>query len=114
MEVGNTIQSRQQDGILVCSLSGRLDAVSANGTSSELLELIGGNVVKVLLNLEKLEYVSSLGLRVFVQAAKQLGGKGGTLKLCSATAPVRKVLEISALDTLLDLRDNEADALQSF
>ena len=114
MEVGNNIQSRQQDGILVCSLSGRLDAVSASETSNELLELIAGNFVNVLLNLENLEYVSSLGLRVFVQAAKQLGAKGGTLKLCSATSPVRKVLEISALDTLLDLRDDEADALGRF
>ena len=112
--MAKNIQSREQNGILVCSLSGRLDAVSANETSSELLELTAGSVVKVLLNLEKLEYVSSLGLRVFVQAAKQLGGKGGTLKLCSATPAVRKVLEISALDTLLDLRDNEDEALQSF
>lgn len=113
--MANNIQSSEQDGVLVCSLSGRLDAVSANATGSELLELMAaGDVMKVLLNLEKLEYISSLGLRVFVQAAKQLGGKGGVLKLCSATPPVRKVLEISALDSLLDLRDEQDDALQSF
>ena len=113
--MADNIESRLEGDIMVCAIIGRLDAVSAESTSSDLLSLIAScDSGKVLLDLAKLEYVSSLGLRVFVQAAKQLNGSGGTLKLCSATPPIQKVLEISALDSLLDLRDDVADALSAF
>lgn len=113
--MSHTLTPRITDGILVCTITGRLDAVSADAAATELLALLETeNNTKVLLNLEQLDYVSSLGLRVFVRAAKVVNGNGGTLKLCSATPPVKKVLEISALDSLLDLRDDEDEALSSF
>tara|TARA_B110000503_G_scaffold130482_1_gene203928 strand:- start:1796 stop:2125 length:330 start_codon:yes stop_codon:yes gene_type:complete len=108
------ITSREESGVLICSIEGRLDAVAADPAASQLLALVEGSGRNVLLNLSGLNYVSSLGLRVFVRAAKAVKASEGVLKLCSATPPVQKVLEISALDTLLDHHAEEAAAIASF
>ncbi|MEY3018390.1 MAG: hypothetical protein RL336_1525, partial [Pseudomonadota bacterium] len=92
------IKSREEAGVFVCSIEGRLDAVAADLVAAELLALVDGSGRKVLLNLSGLDYVSSLGLRVFVRVAKTVKAADGVLKLCCARPPVQKVLEISALD----------------
>ena len=108
------LETRQEGSVFVCDISGRLDAISSDRFAQDLLEKLAGAGPSVLLNLSKLEYVSSMGLRVFVKAAKAVSAANGTLKVCSPTLPVLRVLEISGLDTLLDLREDEASALASF
>jgi anti-anti-sigma regulatory factor len=39
---------------------------------------------------------------------------GGQLKVCGATGVVKEVMEISGFDTLLDLVEDEAQAVRSF
>lgn len=108
------ITSQDVGDILVCRLSGRLDALGADALAAELMPLLEGPKRRVLLNLEELGYISSIGLRVLVRAAKTVKAGGGMLKLCSAPATVRKVLEISGMDQLLDLRDSESAAIAAF
>jgi anti-anti-sigma factor len=100
--------------VLVCRLSGRLDGNAADPLANDLLPLLTDPGRQVLLNLETLDYISSIGLRVLVKAAKAVKGSGGALKLCSASPTVRKVLEISGMDQLLDLRESESAALAAF
>ncbi len=108
------ITTRQEAGILVCELSGRLDATSSEAAATELLALVAAGNAKLLLNLKTLDYVSSIGLRVFVRVAKATHAAGGALKLCSPTSSVAKVLEISGMDNLLDLHTEESAALAAF
>jgi anti-anti-sigma regulatory factor len=46
--------------------------------------------------------------------AKQVRGYGGQLKVCGATGVVKEVMEISGFDTLLDLCEDEPQAVRSF
>lgn len=94
-------------------LVGRLDTQTATSVGDELPNLLGGGN-QALLNLAKVEFVSSIGLRVFIKTAKQLRAAGGALKLCCASPGVLKVLEISGLESLLDLHNDEAAALAAF
>ena len=102
---------RDLDNILICSLEGRLDTNTSAEVSEELLDHVAGSDRRVVINLQGLTYISSMGLRVLVMAAKAVNGAGGGLKLCCATPPVRKVLEISALDTLLGYHAELEEAL---
>ncbi len=108
------ITTRQETGILVCELGGRLDATSSEAAATELLALVAAGNGKLLLNLQTLDYVSSIGLRVFVRVAKATHAAGGALKLCAPTSSVAKVLEISGMDNLLDLHTEESAALAAF
>lgn len=108
------LEHTMMGSVLVCRLSGRLDANAADPLTEALLPLLNEPGRQVLLNLESLDYISSIGLRVLVKAAKSVKGSGGALKLCSASPAVRKVLEISGMDQLLDLRETEPAALAAF
>ena len=108
------ISRRTEGAVLVCELEGRLDAVQSGPIQDELLEIIAGSGQKVLLHLGKVAYVSSMGLRVLVRAAKQVHSDGGTLKLCGASDAVSTLLEISGMAGLFDIRDTEESALSAF
>ena len=58
--------------------------------------------------------VASTWFRGVLRAAKQVRGKGGNMKVCGARGVVKEVLEISGFDSLLDMHDEEDQALSSF
>ena len=107
------IVTREQSGVTILDLTGRLDSDSADAAEAPLLALLQGRG-KVLVGLGKVGFIGSAGLRVIIKAVKQMKASGGTLKFCGASPGVAKVFEISGLDSLLDLHEHEAGALDSF
>lgn len=106
-------RTRLEDDITVVDLLGNLDT-HTSGTASEELARIAQGASKLLLNLEGLEFLSSAGLRVLLRTSKQLKRAGGATKICGAKGTVLEVLEISGLDTLMDLHVSEREALSAF
>jgi len=86
------------------SPAGRLDGSNAAAAESELLGLLSEQGSAVTVDLSKLDYVSSAGLRVFLSAAKAAKAKGGKLTLLSPKPAVMEVLQISGFDRILDIQ----------
>lgn len=108
------IKHRIEGEVLVCEIEGRLDATQSQAIQDELLALIAAHPRKVLLHLGQVSYLSSMGIRVLVRAAKQVRAADGALKLCHVGATVRKVLDIAGMDGILDIRESEPAALAAF
>jgi anti-anti-sigma factor len=106
------ITTRETPEARILELDGRLDSDGAGVAEAPLLALLDGRAI-VLVDLAKVVFVGSAGLRVIIKAAKQMKAAGGILKFCGASAGVAKVFEISGLDSLLDLHDDATSALQS-
>jgi anti-sigma B factor antagonist len=106
------ISTRDSYGITVVDMEGSLDTSTSGETGDELVRLVKAGNDKILLNLEKLDYVSSAGLRAILVAAKLLQNARGEMRICSPNDTVREVLEISGFHSLLRLHDTEADALR--
>jgi anti-anti-sigma factor len=64
------IETRSVYDVLVVDMSGRLDSMSSGDAGDRIVEIARGEHKRVLLNLEKLDYVSSAGLRVILRGAK--------------------------------------------
>ena len=109
------ISTRMLDGIILAiDIEGKLDTQTSTPALEELLKLLEPNPGRVLVSLVPLEFVSSAGLQVILRVAKQVRGYGGQLKVCGATGVVKEVMEISGFDSLLDLCEDEAQAVRSF
>jgi anti-sigma B factor antagonist len=108
------IQKRRVGDVLVVDMMGRLDSRTSGPASAELNQIAQGGDRKVLLNVEKLEYVSSAGLRAILVATKLLQVNSGAAKICGANATVKHVMEVSGFNSLLHLYDTEANALAAF
>lgn len=108
------ISTREAYDVLVVDMDGRLDSKTSGYGYDEMVRIAQGGQKQVLVNLEKLEFVTSAGLRVLLVAAKLLKSRGGELKLCSANDLVKQVLETAGFDSLLRLYATEAEAIKSF
>ncbi len=84
---------------VVLSLEGRLDTTSAPMLEKTIQEL-SENVTALILDLKKLVYVSSAGLRVLLGAQKKMN-KIGTMKLINVCESVLEVLEMTGFADIL-------------
>lgn len=98
----------------VISLSGRLDAYSANEVEKKLDSLIDAAQVRLVISLEKLEYISSSGLRVFLAALKKVKKQQGDIKLACLKPYIKEVFDIAGFTQLFNMFDTEEAAVNSF
>lgn len=87
-----------------CRLSGEIDFTSSGPIQSTLLALIlpgGGSVVA---DLSGVTFIDSSGLGVLVQAHRTARERDNQL-LVVASPPVRKLLRLTGLDTVLETYD---------
>lgn len=90
----------EKDGdALLLVLAGRLDVVGAPKLQA-VLEPLLTEVKDLSLDLQKVAYISSAGLRVILLAQKRLGDHG-TLRLLRASEPVLTVFRMAGLIDVL-------------
>ncbi len=94
------IEKKAENGITFV-LDGRLDTVTAPELEKELDKALG-NAQPITLDLEKLEYISSAGLRVLLKAHKELKKEEG-LRLINVGSAVMEILEITGFTDFLDI-----------
>lgn len=108
------IATRQSQSITIVDLEGRLDSKAVGAVNDEMVRIIQGGAKQMIVNLEKMDFVTSAGLRVLLRSSKLLQGAGGKMKLCGANDLVGDVLKTAGFDSLLNLYSTESEAIQSF
>ena len=83
-------------------LDGRLDAVTAPEAEEILLQMTD-RFEKLILNMEKLNYISSAGLRVLKKTYMAAVKKNMTLELSHVNKMVMEVLEMTGFSGLLTI-----------
>lgn len=106
------VKLREAGNILVVSICGRLDTLSAPSFEKMVESGIAETIGKIILDLSDLEYVSSAGLRSFLVLGQKSKAQGGCVVCCSASGLVKKVLEISKFCEILPMFNSVEDALR--
>ncbi|MEJ2213257.1 MAG: STAS domain-containing protein [Gammaproteobacteria bacterium] len=96
-------------------MSGRVDHSTAadfesalNNLLDELFKSSGQNLVVDLTNVE---FVSSAGLRILLNATKTIKGQSGKLVVANPNSIVREVITISKFDLVFPVHDSVKEAL---
>ena len=110
----NIFQSTQPGPptVLTLTLNGRLDADGTDRFAGLLAVCIDRGDRRIVLDLKDVSYMSSVGLRVLVLAAKRLAPLGGRLVLCAPQAPVRHLLDVAGFTSMFSIvasRDEAAE-----
>ena len=108
------IHTRDENAVKIVSFDGELDTNTSPEAEAYLNELRAGGTQKILLNFEKLDFISSAGLRVLLATAQELKGSGGGFRICCLNADVKEVFDISGFSTLLMVFENEVEGLVGF
>ncbi|MBI3395516.1 MAG: STAS domain-containing protein [Spirochaetia bacterium] len=86
----------------------------ANEVEEDLAKLIDqDNHKHIVLNMDKVEYMSSSGFRACIATLRKLNARDGTLKLCSIRPSVKRIFDVIELTSLFDIYETEADALKA-
>lgn len=94
--------TKKIDGdLLTIALDGRLDTLTSPDLEKVLKESLP-QVKSVIFDFEKLEYISSAGLRELLFAKKTLYNVG-TVKIINANSVVKEVFEVTGFNEILDV-----------
>jgi anti-anti-sigma factor len=87
-------------------MEGRLDAAQAP-RAQEFLDQVTGRCV---IDMDRLEYISSAGLGVLLRTHKRLMGAGGGLKLVNVSRHIDDIFTYSGFDKLFDIQPAQGGA----
>ena len=96
-----TIQKNLQGTTLRVTLEGRGDTTTAPQLEAELKASLDG-ITELDLDFEKLEYLSSAGLRVLLAAQKTMN-KQGTMVIHHVNETIREVFEVTGFIDILTI-----------
>ena len=96
-----TITKHLNGNKLTIALEGRLDTTTAPDLEAELKASLD-SADSLIFDLDKLEYISSAGLRVLLSAQKIMSKKGG-MKVTHVNEIVQEVFEVTGFSDILDI-----------
>jgi anti-sigma B factor antagonist len=108
------IIEKEQNGIYIFKLNGRLDSNTSPELEGKIFEAIENGSTNMVVDCEDLDYISSAGLRVILKATKALKRSEGMMVLCAMQDYVKEVFEIAGFDSFLPITAGMDDALKKF
>lgn len=92
------VRQSRLETVLILAPVGRIDSNSSGAVESALLAHAGES--RLLVDLARVEYISSAGLRVFLILARKVKEAGGRLALCGMGASVKQVFDLAGFTAL--------------
>lgn len=94
------------------SPTGRLVMANAAQARSEVLELINRGEGQVVIDLGEISFMDSSGLSVLISALKAVQLRQGKIALCSLSANLRALVELTRLHQVFTIYPDRATAIQ--
>ncbi|MBQ7593805.1 MAG: STAS domain-containing protein [Synergistaceae bacterium] len=95
------ITTEKNDNELIIALEGSLDTLTSRDLENELKTSIN-DIESLIIDMEKLDYVSSAGLRVLFKAYKTVSKKG-KMTLKNVKPEVLEVLQVTGFDNVFNI-----------
>ena len=106
------VVSEPEAGVTCIRLNGRLDAPGADRIDLRFTAHAAAGAHHAVVDMAGVNFIASMGLRLLISAARAMHVKGRKMVLFGAAGPVREVLEQAAIDQIIPLVEDEAQALE--
>jgi anti-anti-sigma factor len=104
------VRSEQEQGVFVILVEGELDMNTAAQLERELEAPLAAPDSSLLIDLSSCEFIDSTGIALIVRAWQQLNGNGN-FSLCGVGDQVKRVFDITGLQSTIPSHPSRADAL---
>jgi anti-anti-sigma factor len=110
------LRDEELDGVRVIAISGELDLSTAPRLEEPLEATLARDDTALLIDLSACEFIDSTGIALIVRAWQRLGGEtgngdSGRFALCGIGDQVRRLLEVSGLESSLPTHAGRDEAL---
>jgi len=100
-------------GVSLLALDGGLDHTNTDRFVATMDRLLEEDAARLVLDLERLTYVSSWGLAALVRVHHHYAARGGRIAFANLHSAVAGLLHLSHMDRLFDLYDTVQEALEA-
>lgn len=97
------INIKEENGGFVAMFDGRLDTPAAVKAQQDMTPLMENADKEITLDCEKLEYISSSGLRLFLALRKEASTKGGKVVIKNINDEIKKVFMMTGFFNLFTI-----------
>ena len=108
------VTSRTEDGVVIVSVEGRVHRERAHQFMLEAKLAIGDQWGgRVLLDCQKMTYISTAGLREVLLIAKKISRHQGRFAICTLAEGIDRAFEVIGFDQIIDIHKSSEAALAS-
>jgi len=93
------------------TLAGRLDTPGVDGIETRFLATLVPNANNAVIDMSQVDFISSMGIRMLVSAARSLKMRQAALSLFGIQEQVNQVLELVAINQMIHICPSESEAL---
>jgi anti-sigma B factor antagonist len=109
-----SIQKTIEDRLSIITIEGFVDAHTAPQFENSIQSEIDAGRHFIIVNCEKLNYISSAGLGVFMSFIEEVRERGGDIKICGLAPKVKHTFEILGFQDLFEMLDDQPAAVARF
>jgi anti-anti-sigma factor len=109
------LSTRRFADVVVAEPAGRIDFTNAEDFKSALWQALTQNQGErgpVVVDFSRVDYISSVGLRVLMLAAKEMNGGRRKITIAAPSPVVREIIEISRFHLILTVFASVREALE--
>ncbi|WP_018654332.1 STAS domain-containing protein [Actinomadura flavalba] len=99
------VSTASQGDHAVVTATGELDLYTAPRLQAALASLLRDEADHIVVDLSGVEFCDSTGMNVLLSAMKRVQGKGGSFELAAPRTSVRRILQVTGLDTVFTVVD---------
>jgi anti-sigma B factor antagonist len=101
------VSSRYHDDHTIVTICGEIDLYTAPRLHSELAAvLVDGMPARVVIDMSGVDFCDSTGMNVLLSCLRRVRERGGELEIASPKPAVRKILQVTGLDSVFTLVDD--------
>ena len=109
------IFAHEFEGITVLEIEGNIIGPPASSVlSTRLNDLVKAGKNKIILDLEKVDWINSSGIGIIIKALHMIRKNNGDLKLARPLYKVKNILQITNFIRIIDIFDSIDNAITQF
>lgn len=91
------------NGIRIIKLHGTFDALGTDSIEVDFVRCCAGQNMRILVDLSRVNYISSIGIPLLINSAKAVARRGGKMALFKPQKAVEEILELTGIPLIIPI-----------
>lgn len=104
----------KENEVTILQIRGSLDVSHQSNLKDQLYQVVDNGGNDIVFDFQAVNFIDSSCLGVLVALTKKLRGKNGDIKLTNLSEDVKSIFQITRLDKIFEVFENNQEAVNSF